>query len=85
MYALPPGGLRQRLPDVILLDLRMPDGAYWLWVDRASGRLSAESCADAVQLPFVEGSEPLEKTSCLAAAEEDDKESIWRKLFGKKN
>ena len=77
-------GLFRQLP-LEAVDLRMPDGAYWLWVDRASGRLSAESCADAVQLPFVEGSEPLEKTSCLAAAEEDDKESIWRKLFGKKN
>ncbi len=63
----------------------MPDGAYWLWVDRGSGRLSAESCAGAVQLPFVEGSEPAEMTPCLAATREADKESIWRKLFGKKN
>jgi len=77
-------GLFRQLP-LEAVDLRMPDGAYWLWVDRASGRLSAESCADAIQLPFVEGSEPSEKTSCLAAAEADDKESIWRKLFGKKN
>jgi penicillin-binding protein 1B len=76
-------GLFRELP-LEPVDLRMPDGAYWLWVDRASGRLSAESCAGAVQLPFVEGSEPAEMTPCLAATREADKESIWRKLFGKK-
>ena len=77
-------GLFRELP-LEPVDLRMPDGAYWLWVDAASGRLSADTCAGAVQLPFVEGSEPAAKTPCLAAAEEQDKESIWRKLFGKKN
>ena len=66
------------------VDLRMPDGASWLWVDRASGHLSAEQCGDAIQVPFVAGSEPSEMTACLAAAREHDKESIWRKLFGKK-
>jgi penicillin-binding protein 1B len=66
------------------VDLRMPDGASWLWVDRASGRLSAEHCGEAIQVPFVAGSEPDEMTACLAAAREQDKESIWRKLFGKK-
>ena len=66
------------------VDLRMPDGAFWLWVDEASGRLSAESCPGAVQLPFVEGSQPVEMTACAAAAaEDDDKESIWKKWFGK--
>jgi len=66
------------------VDLRMPDGASWLWVDRNSGRLSAEQCDNAVQLPFVAGSEPGEMTPCLAAKQDNDKESIWRKLFGKK-
>jgi penicillin-binding protein 1B len=66
------------------VDLRMPDGASWLWVDRNSGRLSAEQCDNAVQVPFVAGSEPGEMTPCLAAKQDDDKESIWRKLFGKK-
>jgi penicillin-binding protein 1B len=68
------------------VDLRMPDGAFWLWVDEASGRLSAESCPGAVQLPFVEGSQPSQMTACAAsAAEDDDKESIWKKWFGKDN
>ena len=66
------------------VDLRMPDGASWLWVDRDNGRLSAEQCGNAVQVPFVAGSEPGEMTPCLAAQRDNDKESIWRKLFGKK-
>jgi penicillin-binding protein 1B len=77
-------GLFRQLP-LEPVDLRMPDGAYWLWVDDGSGRLSAETCAGAVQLPFVAGSEPADMTPCLAATQEAHKESIWRKLFGKKN
>jgi penicillin-binding protein 1B len=66
------------------VDLRLPDGASWLWVDRASGRLSAEQCGDAAQIPFVTGSEPSEMTPCLAAMRDDNRNSIWRRLFGKK-
>jgi len=67
------------------VDLRMPDGAAWHWVDAASGRLSAQQCAGAVQVPYVAGSEPTAMTKCLAAAQEEDNESFWRKFFGKKN
>ena len=66
------------------VDLRMPDGAFWLWVDPLSGALSAEGCPGAVQLPYVDGSEPLEASGCLAAQRGEDKESIWRRLFGRK-
>ena len=66
------------------VDLRMPDEAYWLWVDRESGWLTGEGCAGAVQIPFVSGSEPGRSTDCLAARQEREEESIWRKLFGKK-
>jgi penicillin-binding protein 1B len=76
-------GLFRQLP-LESVDLRMPDGASWFWVDSSSGRLSAEHCSEAVQIPYVAGSEPDEVTACLAAAQENDKESIWRKLFGKK-
>jgi membrane peptidoglycan carboxypeptidase len=31
------------------VDLRMPDGAFWLWVDGESGLLSAKDCEGAVQ------------------------------------
>jgi penicillin-binding protein 1B len=67
------------------VDLRMPDGAAWYWVDADSGRLSAQQCAGAVQVPYVAGSEPTAMTKCLAAAQEEDNESFWRKFFGKKN
>ena len=64
------------------VELRMPDGAHWLWVDMDSGRLSHETCQGATQIPFVEGSEPTARTECLASMEEED-ESFWSKLFGK--
>ena len=74
-------GLFRQLP-FESVDLRMPDGAYWLWVDGESGMLTGEHCDRAVQIPFVDGSEPRQSTACLAAREEDQ-ESFWRKLFGK--
>jgi len=67
------------------VDLRVPDGAYWLWVDSATGRLTGEDCAGAVQMPFISGSEPRDMTACLATAQDEEKESFWRKIFGKKN
>jgi penicillin-binding protein 1B len=76
-------GLFRELP-LEPVDLRLPDGAYWLWVDPASGRLTGEQCAGAAQLPFVEGSEPGEATSCLAGRRDEDNESFWRRIFGRK-
>jgi penicillin-binding protein 1B len=77
-------GLFRELP-IDSLDLRMPDGASWLWVDPANGRLTAEHCPGAVQIPFVDGSGPGEITDCLAKVQGDEKESFWRKWFGKKD
>ena len=65
------------------VDLRVPDGAHYLWVDSASGKLSAENCPGAVQLPYVDGSEPRDTTACGATAQEKDKESLWKKWFGR--
>jgi penicillin-binding protein 1B len=66
------------------VDLRLPDGASWLWVDRETHSLTAEACPGAMQLPFVSGSEPTRISTCLAARNDTDHESIWRKWFGKK-
>jgi penicillin-binding protein 1B len=77
-------GLFRDLP-IESLDLRLPDGASWLWVDRDSNRLTAEHCPGAIQVPFVDGTGPGELTACLAKTQEDEKESFWRKWFGKKN
>ena len=65
------------------VDLRVPDGAFYLWVDAASGRLSAENCPGAVQIPYVDGSEPRDMTACGATALDRDKESLWKKWFCK--
>jgi penicillin-binding protein 1B len=75
-------GLFRELPNESV-DLRMPDGAYWLWVDGNSGLLTLEDCDGAVQVPFVDGSGPSETTACMSARQ-DDEESFWRKLLGKK-
>jgi penicillin-binding protein 1B len=76
------GRLFRQLP-IESVDLRMPDGAYWLWVDRNSGLLTLEDCEGAVQIPFVDGSGPAQSTACMSARQ-DDEESFWRKLLGKK-
>jgi penicillin-binding protein 1B len=64
------------------VDLRVPDGAFYLWVDAASGKLSAENCPGAVQIPYVDGSEPRDMTACGATALDRGKESLWKKWFG---
>jgi penicillin-binding protein 1B len=76
-------GLFRDLP-LESVDLRMPDGANWLWVDADSGGLSHEKCPGSTQIPFVEGSEPTVRSECLASMEDDD-ESFWSKLFGTGN
>ncbi len=65
------------------VDLRMPEGVSWLWVDEDSGWLTGRACERAVQIPFLDGSEPRRSTACLGA-QDDEEESFWRKLFGKK-
>jgi len=65
------------------VDLRVPDGAFYLWVDADSGRLSAENCPGAVQIPYVDGSEPRDMTACGATALDRGKESLWKKWFGR--
>lgn len=66
------------------VDLRMPDGAFWLWVDRADQSVTAEDCPGAIQVPFVEGSQPTRTSDCLTVLNEKDDESFWKKWFGKK-
>jgi penicillin-binding protein 1B len=73
-------GLFTRLP-LKPVDLDMPEGAYWAWVDPGLNALSAESCAGAEQLPFIEGTEPRSETPCLARLGKDGRKSFWRKWF----
>lgn len=76
------GGLFREL-DPEPVDLGVPDGAYYLWADPEASALSAEGCAGARQVPFVQGSEPRRVTECGERNRDNDSESIWKKLFGR--
>ncbi len=67
------------------VDLRMPDGANFVWVDIRQQALTEPSCPEAVQIPFIEGSEPQRSTKCLEKQAGKNKESLWRKWFGRKD
>jgi penicillin-binding protein 1B len=73
-------GLFRHLP-IRAVNLDMPEGAYWAWVEPELGALSDPDCAGAVQLPFVAGTEPQSESPCLARMEKRDKKSFWRKWF----
>jgi penicillin-binding protein 1B len=77
-------GLFRHLP-MEPVDLRMPDGAGFTWVDPAQQALTDPSCAGAVQLPFIEGSEPQMRTSCLEKMDRKNRKSLWRKWFDGKD
>jgi len=82
-------GLFRHLP-VEAVDLRMPDGAYYIWVDRQQQALTAPSCPGAVQIPFIEGTEPQTSTKCLERRgfekqEPRKRKSLWRKWFDGKD
>ena len=47
------------------LAYRVPDGIRHYWVDEASGKLSGRDCSGARLLPFIEGSQPQERSECV--------------------
>ncbi len=51
------------------LAYRVPDGIEHHWVDETSGKLSGRRCADARLLPFVKGTEPIERGPCANTSE----------------
>ncbi len=77
-------GLFRSVP-IEAVDLRMPDGANFVWVDKLQQALTDPSCPGAVQIPFIEGSEPRASTACLQALEKTNGKSSWRKWFGRKD
>jgi len=44
-----------------------PAGINNRWIDGSSGGLSEKNCQGAVELPFIQGSEPTEKAECKSA------------------
>jgi len=77
-------GLFRKLP-YEAVDLRMPDGANFVWVDKQQQALTDPSCPGAVQIPFIEGSEPRKSTECLQNQDNKNRKSLWRKWFGRKD
>ena len=77
-------GLFRSVP-IEAVDLRMPDGANFVWVDKQQQALTDPSCPGAVQIPFIEGSEPLASTACLQSLDNKPRKSLWRKWFGRKD
>jgi len=77
-------GLFRHLP-VEAVDLRMPDGADFVWVDKQRQALTDPSCAGAVQIPFIEGTEPQVSTKCLEKLGRKNRKSLWRKWFEDKD
>ena len=49
-------------PEPLLLPV--PDGIEQVWIDPATGLLSASDCSGAVELPFIAGSAPTEAAPC---------------------
>ncbi|MDA3869513.1 MAG: penicillin-binding protein 1B [Gammaproteobacteria bacterium] len=59
-------------------EVLMPDNVSMTWVDQKSGLLSGKGCENAIELPFIKGSEPVLKAECS----EDAPSGWFRNLFG---
>jgi len=59
-------------------EVLMPDNISMHWIDRKSGFLSAKGCENAIELPFIEGSQPQSKAECS----EDSSPGWFQNWFG---
>ena len=59
-------------------EVLMPDNITKHWVDRESGLLSGKDCENAIELPFIKGSEPRSEAECT----EGSSFGWFRNLFG---
>ena len=50
--------------DPLPLDMPQPDNVTQAWVDASSGQGSAAGCPNAVQIPYIRGSEPVQGAAC---------------------
>ena len=53
-----------RKADPLPLDMPMPDNVTQAWIDRQTGLGSASGCPNAVQMPYIRGSEPAPGAAC---------------------
>ena len=62
------------------LGLLPPESVHYVWVDEKTGYLSAEDCPGSIAMPFLKGSEPKLRSSCLESRSDtggDVFESWW--------
>ena len=60
------------------IELELPDDVHKVWVDMQTGLLSAKHCENAVELPYIKGSEPKEYAGCEARSPLDWLKKIFK-------
>ncbi len=58
--------------------LAVPDEVHMVWIDAQTGLLSAKRCENAVELPYIRGSEPQEYAGCEARSPLDWLKKIFK-------
>ena len=56
----------------------LPDNVNLVWVDQETGLLSEKRCENAVELPYIKGSEPSEHSDCKAGSPLDWLKKIFK-------
>ena len=62
------------------LESEPPPGVSFDWVDKMTGKLSAEGCEGAVWLPLRDDFRPLESADCKMV-EKNPLKSLWQKIL----
>jgi penicillin-binding protein 1B len=65
--------------DPLPLDMAMPDNVVQAWVNASTGEGTDASCPNAVQMPYIRGSEPQPGPTCGGAAAPADSVMDWVK------
>ncbi len=65
--------------DPLPLDMAVPDNVVQAWVDAATGQGSAAGCPNAVQMPYIRGSEPAPGSACDGPAAPTQEVMDWVK------
>ncbi|WP_437883722.1 penicillin-binding protein 1B [Pseudomonas sp. LRF_L74] len=65
--------------DPLPLDMPMPDNVTQAWIDAGTGQGSATGCPNAVQMPYIRGSEPTPGAACGVLDAPAEKVMDWVK------
>ena len=59
------------------INLELPDGVNMVWIDRPTGLRSDKHCENAVELPYIRGTEPQQYAGCEARSPLDWLKNIF--------